>query len=98
MALRPDLLTAQADNLELVLSQLHWNSWRKFWNGPVLLEAPKNTIPAGRRLQKLLHFICPLMDIITKTTQAYKSHLPFAAGSLQGQCEHNTSVWYNYFL
>ena len=29
---------------------------------------------------------------------AYKPHLPLAAGSLQGQWEPNTRVWYNYFL
>lgn len=26
---------------------------------------------------------------------AYKPHFPPAVGSLQGQCEHNTRVWYN---
>lgn len=55
MALRPNLLTARTVNLELVLSQLRWKIWRKFWGDPVLLEATKNTIPVKGSFQKLLY-------------------------------------------
>lgn len=55
MSLRGNLLTAQAVNLKLALSQLHWNSWRKFWGGPVLLETTKSIIPVKWNFQELLY-------------------------------------------
>lgn len=66
IALRTDLLTAQAgaDSFTTALEQLE-----KVQRGSVLLEAPKNTILVGRRLQKLL-YIRPLRDLITKSAQA----------------------------
>lgn len=99
MALRPDLVAAQAVNLLAGSFRAALEQLEKVLGWSCAFRGTQEHHPCEKAAPKTLCFICPLRDIVTKISPclviAYKSHLPLAAGSLQGQGEHNTRVWYN---